>query len=543
MRARVVSLNAVDSYPRYRAPKEDGQRLLVPEWQQLVRRCEPKPVSDRKSIQLLGRDLADVAREARQETLQAAWNYSTTYCDPPLDNLAGPVIFTGHQPEIFHPGVWLKNFLAFRLAQQTRGVAVNLVIDGDLCARPEIRVPVGVPEHPRTESIRYDRGQPAVAYEQCTVTDEALWRSFSQRVQKAATALIDPFVEHWWPEVLQKHIAEPLAGRCIAQARHEAELRWGTAALDLPLSMMCQTRSFRWFVVTVLGELPRFQSAYNQALGEYRAKHRIRTSAQPMPDLATNDVWREAPFWIWRNTKPQRRPLFVRTADDFLELSDGADLSLQLPWSADADPQRACQQLDDWEAQGIKLRSRALMTTLFSRLLASELFVHGIGGAKYDQVTDRICRIFFGVDLPSFAVVSGTLLLPIAIPEKDGGLPQEARQKLRELQYHPERWIDENRFRESEAKQIETAKLRKKKAVETPKTPQTAAARHAKIVAANRTLHHFLAGAQQQAASDLRAAEAARRARAILNSREYAFCLFSRSTLQKFLLENSQEFA
>ena len=45
--------------------------------------------------------------------------------------------------------------------------------------------------------------------------------------------------------------------------------------------------------------------------------------------------------------------------------------------------------------QGIKLRSRALVTTLFARLLLSDLFMHGIG-AKYDELTDVLVEPSLG---------------------------------------------------------------------------------------------------------------------------------------------------
>jgi len=55
---------------------------------------------------------------------------------------------------------------------------------------------------------------------------------------------------------------------------------------------------------------------------------------------------------------------------------------------------------------------RALTLTLFARLILGDFFIHGIGGGKYDEVTDQIIRDYFGIDPPAFQVVSGTLHLP-----------------------------------------------------------------------------------------------------------------------------------
>ena len=37
------------------------------------------------------------------------------------------------------------------------------------------------------------------------------------------------------------------------------------------------------------------------------------------------------------------------------------------------------------------------MLTLWARLLLCDLFIHGIGGAQYDRVTDLIVENYFGV--------------------------------------------------------------------------------------------------------------------------------------------------
>ena len=69
-------------------------------------------------------------------------------------------------------------------------------------------------------------------------------------------------------------------------------------------------------------------------------------------------------------------------------LSDRQAVEIRLPLTPDGDAARAVEQLADWGRRGVKIRSRALITTLWARLVLGDLFLHGIGGAKYDQVTD-----------------------------------------------------------------------------------------------------------------------------------------------------------
>jgi hypothetical protein len=56
-----------------------------------------------------------------------------------------------------------------------------------------------------------------------------------------------------------------------------------------------------------------------------------------------------------------------------------------------------------------------LTLTMFLRLCCVDQFVHGIGGARYDQVTDRIIASHFRMEPPRFSVATGTLYLPRAL--------------------------------------------------------------------------------------------------------------------------------
>ena len=48
---------------------------------------------------------------------------------------------SGHQPQLFHPGVWIKNFALDSISRIAGGVGINLVVDNDLCADSAILCP------------------------------------------------------------------------------------------------------------------------------------------------------------------------------------------------------------------------------------------------------------------------------------------------------------------------------------------------------------------------------------------------------------------
>ena len=80
-----------------------------------------------------GRCLSQLAVEARAELLAEARAWTAGYRDlPPLpDDAAAPLLMAGHQPQLFHPGVWFKNFALDALARRHGGLGVNLVVDND----------------------------------------------------------------------------------------------------------------------------------------------------------------------------------------------------------------------------------------------------------------------------------------------------------------------------------------------------------------------------------------------------------------------------
>ena len=45
----------------------------------------------------------------------------------------------------------------------------------------------------------------------------------------------------------------------------------------------------------------------------------------------------------------------------------------------------------------------------YFRLLLVDQFTHGIGGGRYDQVTDRVMAGFFEIEPPRFSVATATL--------------------------------------------------------------------------------------------------------------------------------------
>ena len=529
----------VERYARYRAPDESGSKLIVPAWDEmgaLVRAgVEWRGAAD---VDVLGMPLADFAAAARVEAMGRAADYVDTYAGPRAGGFAydplRPLILTGHQPDLVHPGVWLKNFAAAALAEQLGAESLHLVIDSDVCRGTSIRVPSGSSDSPQLAAVEFDAPAMEMPWEERRVVDRACWRSFARRVRGATSPLLaGRMLDEWWSVAVERAEATGLIGASLAQARHLAELDWNQRNLELPQSQACQTAAFRRFACRLLFELPRFAQAYNAALADYRRKRRLRNHAQPVPDLAADGPWLEAPLWMWSAEDPMRRPVYVRCGAGACVVSDRRSFERALPRDADA----AIAELGRWEAEGVKLRSRALVTTMFARMALADMFIHGIGGARYDEVTDAVCERFFGAAPPAYATLSGTLRLPIAHPPGDEHDVRVLRRQLRDYDFHPERYLHAGDSPSDGHAVGDKLAILKRQWIETPKLPDNAKTRHAAIAEANRGLRALIA--DQRLAGERRLDAATERARAnrILNSREYAFCLYQRNYLEQFLLD------
>ena len=97
----------------------------------------------------------------------------------------------------------------------------------------------------------------------------------------------------------------------------------------------------------------------------------------------------------------------------------------------ESDSIRATMRTDWSNGSGTKSREsrsgRGPMTTMYLRFYLSDLFIHGIGGAKYDELTDEIIRRFFGIEPPRYLTATATIRLPIDRPKRHGGGRAERR--------------------------------------------------------------------------------------------------------------------
>ena len=357
----------------------------------------------------------------------------------------GPLVVCGHQPEVSHAGVWIKNVVCARLAAATGGAALHVLTDNDECSQHALAVPTGDAAAALLGHVAFDEATDRIAYEERQVHDREAVARFAPTAaaEMAAFGLTTSLPTFWDAATAALEPGDRLRD-VLAAGRRAVDRGVGVATAETPLSMVLDHEVCRRFFADLLLRAGEFRGVHQRRLREYRREHGIGSRNHPVADLAVRDDLVETPLWVWGAGRPQRCRLFVCVGSGRCVLHDGDRPLATLPAGS---PEQLAAALADAEPQ-VKVRPRALMTTALLRLLVADLFVHGIGGGQYDVLTDRICDDFLGMAPPPYAVATATLRLPIA-PAYDADRHHALQVRLRELEWNPDRHIDDQ-LREQE---------------------------------------------------------------------------------------------
>ncbi len=436
---------------RIPVPRAHGSVLIEPSRDQIPQllrnNLESFALEGRQLI--AGKEFGVLRRACRREVLSAAVEYSSQWLTPndAQYDVESPLFMSGHQPQLVHPGAWSKNLLLGQIAKENRGISLNLVVDHDLMESASNNVPAGNRESPKLERLSFDLASESKPWEEAVVVDQDVVIGFATKGTELISRWgINPVLPQVWQTVVELLPTITDWTTLLTAARNRFERSLGIENLEIPMSHLSELQCFKEFVVDLLSHLPEFQEIHNQLLSEFREVYRIRSSSHPVPALGRTDDWWEAPFWIWRGGATQRRPLMIRISPDSLELGVGTE-SIASRESAAYPGEVWRKLLVDAKSQGWKIRPRALTTTLFVRLFLADLFIHGIGGAHYDEITDRLSSRFYGLPAPEFLTVSAGQLLPLGAFPVSEQEEQAIRHDLWDLTHNPERHLFGNQSR------------------------------------------------------------------------------------------------
>ncbi len=394
---------------KYAVPRKHRQYSA---WPRLEELCDIVTANaarlSAEKFPFLDSDFEHVRVLCREACHKAAQDYAKELHLPSPPPLTTPVVATGHQSELYQAGVWVKNHLTFRLARALSGTSLNLIVDNDVPKHLGIVMPARDGATARQVEAAFAERLAETAFEEHLPVVDA-GDEFRAAVARRATAT--PFQRNAI-DLAGRILGASGTGRSMADVltavRLSYERECGLSNVELPVSRLSDTPGFGVFVGGVVARAAEFAESYNSALAAYRSEHHIRYHVNPVPDLVTDSSHVETPFWVWRTGGRRGRLFAARGGSSEVVLYDGKTEVGRLDTTS---VQAASASWELLVAMGVKIRPRALSTTLFMRLFVADIFVHGIGGARYDEVTDRIIKRFFGVEPPAYAVISATLAI------------------------------------------------------------------------------------------------------------------------------------
>ena len=338
------------------------------------------------------------------------------------------LVMAGHQPVIFHPGLLCKAESLSKLARNSGAFGVHVVIDTDAGKPCEI-------SWPRVSGDELIIRRAPIAREvgvvNATAAEETLYAA--QRV--VTSAEIRDIFNEMKADLLSMGrvkeverareigiIYERLEGCPIASANSIA--RWSIESRsyrEVPLSRLLRDTSLRDVLPLLANDAERLRMTYNACLEEYRREHAIKNAANPFPNLRVSEGAHELPLWLIKDN--QRHPL----------------------WSG----ARETQPL----GEGSYIATRGSLTTMVLRAYCCDLFVHGLGGGKYDRFVNMFTARYLGVELPPFVVASRTRVIDEERVNKLSAAITRGN-SLKEVVAQTERYLGAGIFTESQEERL-----------------------------------------------------------------------------------------
>jgi hypothetical protein len=381
---------------QWRAPSEDGEILIWPSVGEIQSHTlsNQKLLGEAHEVRLNGVPLPEIRRWVRK------------WIDAPADQ---PLIGAGHQVELFHPGVWAKNILIDQLARKLGGAAYQFSIDTDAPKHLNLRWPGG--SMPITDDEKAATAQWAGLLDAPT---PAHVESIENELSKAAQAWgFRPVALDFLHTVKRLTMEIPRLAPLLISALHELDWSLGLRHSALAVAPLWESEGYLLCIHHLAARANEFAADYNAVLHEYRREKGIHSPGRPWPDLQMSGDDCELPLWLdcLETGNRLRASVKFRQGEAVLECPsrDG------FVFKRDAHGWEAAESLKKFlTGHRLRLSPRALILTMFLRLIVCDQFVHGIGGALYDEITDRLIRKRLKIDAPAFCVTTATLLFPSA---------------------------------------------------------------------------------------------------------------------------------
>ena len=518
---------------------------------------ENKKIFSKYSFAILNQPFKEVRENSRKEVIQGALKFSKIFdadIEEKICSTSQYIIQTGHQPAFFHPGVWIKNIFLNELLKSSllnKSLGLNIILDNDICKDLNLSLPaLSSNGNLIVEEINFLSSTltPNLPFEEYPYPSLQLITKFTRDIIRKLKPLESENKDILNNFKIFVRCLENSSRRCnqndkranlgeflsLARRFYEQEIK--PTYLEIPFSQICDSDEFLSFFLEIIKNIKSFSEIYNKKLDEYRKLFKIRNRAHPSPNLMIKENLTEIPFWIWKEGD-ERTKIFILKEEEKNYLYNASYGKIFL---IEKDGLKSLFSLKTiLKQRGLKIRPKALLLTLFNRLFISDLFIHGLGGAKYDLVTDEIIREFLKVEPPHFLVASCTLYLDFkSSPNASDSKVSALKKKIRDLEFNPQRYIDELVLTIKEKKQIGELAEKKTELIKKIKEALSPVEKH-KISKEIKAINNFMAEKisllKYELDKKIEKEEEKIKQSKVYTFREFPYCFFSAKTLRNLL--------
>ncbi len=475
--------------------------------------------------------------KSRQDLLEAARCYTKSLLGsertPPADNIDFCAV-TGHQAIWHHCGILAKDFAAHKLARTARGLALHLVLDHDIRDTAMILPAANRDRGLSFETVQIESRQKPVPLECRPPPPGNLIREFLQAVTKAGPATLCGQI---WPKC--DHIKSTDLSRfaniadfiTYCQAMLKDALGLGNIVY-LPVSNLSRTDAFAAFLSSIILDAQAFAAAYNDAIDKHAAAS--QTAGRPPIRKLTLDVHAgliELPFWVI-SPAARRSSLHVKT-DNTGRLAIGTASAELLSLDPASLAEHADRLTKALQRLPCVLRPKAVPLTLFTRLFLADWFVHGLGGAAYEPVTDHIISNYYHFEPPAFGVATCTITLNTQNqPTSPKGPVAQLTRRLRDIRHNPEKYIDQATLKTPAVESLIASKRQLvARATDRALPPDARNSAYASLAAVNKQLFEYARTAAKKTEQRIALSQKNALSKKVADYREFFFGLFPQQRL------------
>ncbi len=308
-----------------------------------------------------------------------------------------PLVATGHQTLLWHPGILVKYLAVEAMASGSGDIATaNLIVDQHTSAFGSFDVPV-----------RDAGGGLAVRTITLTEARDGVpmgWHPAFEPETPPAVAAALPTVADGIDRIadaVRAHALKPNAALQMAAALGDLMSPWVPSWPAVCSSDLMRTGLAAAVLDAMARDPGACAAAYNAAVSA-------------VPDAGIGP--------LTMTVDRVELPLWRRGAGDRREHADDRDVTR---WLAGGDDRP-------------ELLPRALLLTLLVRLGMCDLFVHGTGGARYDRAMEHWLDHWLGLRPAPIAVVTASLHLPLRTDDAEPVAVEIAQHAARRVWHDPE---------------------------------------------------------------------------------------------------------